>query len=347
MREVLRSVVIGPPSSHYLGNKLFDLTDSNLNRDGTLLPFYRLHAELQARGVLLNTVDLLLKDEVRCLRSDYFSLGMLDDISELVARGDVDFKAFLIMEPPIVAPELYEALPKLTRLFEEVYVHNVVGDGYSLLGVDRSRLRKLYWPQPYLGVLDNFWSNADRLNRVVVINGNHRPRKKAGELYSKRIEAMIALSDLGVVDLFGRGWGRWWSRTSFWLPYWLNRNKLMSIYQGACSSKYEVLSRYRYCLCFENMQMVGYVTEKIFDCFYVGTIPLYFGAQDIGVIVPPNSYVDARNFSSWREMWLFLSSMSDVDVEAMRHAGRCFLSSIEFLRYYNSMLLIARLNAND
>ena len=332
-----KSIVIDPSSAHYFANKLFDISDSKLNRDGTLLPFHRMHLALKQRGVAINTVDLLLQERIRFGNNQYFSLGMLANISALERRKDVELKGFLIMEPPIVAPELYEALPDLTRCFDAVYVHNTVGDGYSLIGVDQSRLRKLYWPQPYFGVIDEFWSKSNRLNKIVVINGNHKPRIRRGELYSKRIEAMAALALMDAVDLYGRGWKRWWARSSFWMPYWCNRKKLMSVYYGECSSKYEILSRYQFSLCFENMIMNGYVTEKIFDCLYAGTIPLYLGAPDIDLIIPPDVYIDVRKFSSWQDMWSVVSRLTDAELSSMREAGKIFLNSEKFFLYYDAL----------
>ena len=337
MQLITRSIVVDPSSAHYFENKLFDISDSTLNRDGTLLPFHRLRAALQAQGIAINTVDLLLQDKISAQSHDYYSLGMLDNIPALEGRKDIVFKGFLIMEPPIVAPELYAALPELTRQFENVYIHNTIDDGYSLTGVDQSKLRKLYWPQPNVGVIEPYWSNSDRSNRVVVINGSHKPKLRLAELYSKRIEAMVVLADLGVVDLYGRGWERWWSRNSLWIPYWLNRRKLMSIYRGECASKYEVLSQYRFCLCFENMEMTGYITEKIFDCFYAGTIPVYWGAPDIHKLIPPEAYIDARKFSSWGNLWAAVSNITAAEANIMREVAKDFLNSRKFLTYFDSL----------
>jgi len=70
----------------------------------------------------------------------------------------------------------------------------------------------------------------------------------------------------------------------------------MKIYRGACESKYQVMAEYDFVLCLENMQMNGYVTEKIFDCFYSGAIPIYYGAPDIHAYIPKECMIDAREY---------------------------------------------------
>lgn len=114
----------------------------------------------------------------------------------------------------------------------------------------------------------------------------------------------------------------------------------MSIYKGACNSKYEVLSQYSFALCFENMAMKGYVTEKIFDCLYSGTIPLYLGAKDIASLIPEDAYIDCRGFASWEEMHNKIMGMSGANILSMRQAGRAFIQSKQGLRYYDSLLTI-------
>jgi hypothetical protein len=151
---------------------------------------------------------------------------------------------------------------------------------------------------------------------------------------------MVALAKFGAVDLYGRGWSRWWSRAALWLPYWRNRSALISIYKGSCASKFEVLQQYDFCLCFENMAMNGYITEKIFDCLYAGTIPLYLGAPDIGRYIPSTVYIDCRKYSSWHEMWAAVNSMSEAQIEDMREAGRLFLSSEEVRPFFDSIVNI-------
>lgn len=332
-----RAVFIDPSSEHFLNDKLFDASDARLNRDGTLLPFERLKKGLNMKGIALHTADKLRDGSERREFNEYWSLGLLTDFQDFINDSAIHLRGFLLMEPPLVQPEIYQALPVLSSVFDRVYLHNTVGDGYSLTGVNVESLRCFDWPQPYDKVLSKYWNNRDRLNKLVIIAGNHKPRSGCSEYYSKRIEAIAALGPKGCIDLYGRGWNRWWGQHARWTKYWRNISTILKIYHGTCDSKWEILSKYRFNLCFENMKMTGYVTEKIFDCFYAGTVPVYLGAPDICNLIPSNAFIDMRNYRSFEEMNDFIVSMSSEDWDKMREAGRDFLNGENGLRYSESL----------
>lgn len=343
MNRTSGNIYIDPSYPAFNQDRLFDLSDPILNRDDQLLPFHRLREDLRAMCKSIHTADLLSSADTGAEGvSAYISLGIPDNFRQIASESKAKLKAFVIMEPPVVAPHLYRMLPELTDAFERVYVHNVDGDGYDMAGVQRDKLRRLYWPLPYDKVLEPYWSQRDRAHRIVVINGSHKPRSSRAEQYSTRIEAMTALVPAGVVDLYGRGWERWWSREALWLPYWRNRRTLMSIYKGACTSKFEVLQSYNFCLCFENMAMNGYITEKLFDCLYAGTIPLYLGAPDIERYVPHDVYIDCRKFRSWDDMWTQVRELPQSRIDAMREAGRQFLESESARPFVDSLANLVR-----
>lgn len=328
-------VLVDPSYAVFEGNKLFDTNDLVVNRDGQNVPFVRLKQELENRGVKILTADCW-KEVSEDSLVEYWSFGLTDKLDRFRADENVRNVGFLIMEPPLVAPQLYAALPQLTRQFERVYVHNTGGEGYSLEGVDVSRLRKLYWPQPFDHV-DEVWHRTDRMNKFVVIAGRHTARRRKPEYYSKRIEAMAELAKLDAVDLYGRGWMQLWSSQTVSWPYLRNYIALRTIYRGPCRSKMDVLGSYKFSLCLENMPMQGYVTEKIFDCFYAGTVPLYLGAPDIANLVPPDSYVDIRNFESWKDLWRYANQMSDKQLQRMRNCGREFVTGAAGAMYVHSL----------
>lgn len=331
------SVYIDPPSEHFLGDGLFNADDPGLNRDGGLLPYVRAREALEQAGIGLHTADHLRQGRYRGTLNHYWSMGPLENYRSLASRDDVVLRGFMLFEPPLVSPNMYASLPKLTRDFAEVFVHNVEGDGYSLRGVDVAKLRKFYWPQPYDDVVEPHWAKRDRRNALVVVAGNHNPGGRRPELYSERIAAVAELERLGCIDLFGRGWDRWWSRSSLWAGYWWHRRALMRAYRGACTSKLATLSDYRFSLCLENMPMRGYVTEKIFDCFYAGTVPVYQGGEGIAEFVPVDTFIDARAYASWSDLWLAIKDMPAAEWQGYRDRARAFLTGPKGSAYYASL----------
>jgi hypothetical protein len=338
----MTAIFIDPSYPVFNKNKLFDLGDDVLNRDNQLMPFFRLREKLSESGISLNTADMITTNATLLDQSSsYISLGILQNYRQIAVQGDIWLKSFVIMEPPVVAPELYRELPELTNAFSTVYVHNIEGHGYSLGGVSTEKLRKFYWPIPFDKVIDHCWGRVDRAKRIAVINGSHKPRSLNQELYSTRIKAMSELAPIKVIDLYGRGWDRWWSSEARWIPYWRHRKMIMSIYKGPCNSKYEVLKNYEFCLCFENMRMNGYVTEKIFDCLYAGTIPLYLGAPDINLYIPDNVFIDCTKFNSWAEVWGHIQGMTADQIMGMRNAGRNFIEGKYAKPFFESLRTVA------
>lgn len=340
MSMVKRTIFIDPSSEHFYENRLFDLENSFLNRDGTLLPYSRLKNYYKSKGVEVHTADYLMRNERLGNINEYWSLGILDRYEVIRCNKDVVLKGFLLLEPPLVAPKMYHRLPAISRAFEKVFVHNTVGDGYALSGVQQEALHSFKWPQPYGTELEPYWSNTNRSKKIVVIAGHHHPKWRKPEYYSKRIETVAELAKINAVDLYGRGWDRPWSKQSLWMTYLKNRRQLTKAYQGVCASKMEVLSRHQFSLCFENTPMFGYVTEKIFDCFYAGAIPIYWGAGDIKKLIPSNAYVDFSQYQSITSLYQDITSWPEDKILEMKHAGKSFLRSQEGQKYYNSLIAI-------
>ena len=62
--------------------------------------------------------------------------------------------------------------------------------------------------------------------------------------------------------------------------------------------KDEVLRKYMFCLVFENGVSPGFVSEKIHQCFRAGSLPIWYGTEDVALIVPKGSYVNMNDFES-------------------------------------------------
>ncbi len=105
-------------------------------------------------------------------------------------------------------------------------------------------------------------------------------------------------------------------------------------YRGRAADKRETLAQYRYALCVENdshpLWARGYITEKIFDCFYAFTVPVYLGAPDIAETIPANCFIDLRDFASLADLDTYLTEMTDEEY------GRRLLDIEQFLKDYNA-----------
>ena len=337
----MRRIYVDPAYSSFNQDRVFTATDADLNRDDQLSPFRQLRDAIVKRGHEIHTADLLPRGPLPP-GTEYYSMGQVGDFDDLRRRG-ARLRAFMIFEPPVVAPHLYDLLPALTKEFETVYVHNTHGGGYSLAGVDRSRLRRLRWFQQYDDVLVPIWSRRDRLRKACVINSNRKPASMQGELYSERIRAIAELASSGSVDLYGKGWtkvllpGGPFKRTLWW-PVLRHYGSLRKTYRGSVASKFEVLGKYEFCLCLENMRMDGFMTEKLWDCLYSGTIPIYLGPKDVGSMVPESCFIDASGFKSWSEAWAYASSLPRSELDEMRQAGRAFIRGDASRPYKDSLL---------
>ena len=94
------------------------------------------------------------------------------------------------------------------------------------------------------------------------------------------------------------------------------------------TSKIEWLKQYKFNICFENASYPGYLTEKIFDAFEAGCIPIYWGDTSLRcdlnlksgkyneidnripiinkdllyVKINHNAFINAHNYSTWNEL---------------------------------------------
>lgn len=59
--------------------------------------------------------------------------------------------------------------------------------------------------------------------------------------------------------------------------------------------KVKILSYYKFYLAFENLEVDDYVSEKVFEGLFAGTVPIYRGAQQIANFMPSNdSFINAN-----------------------------------------------------
>ena len=88
--------------------------------------------------------------------------------------------------------------------------------------------------------------------------------------------------------------------------------KKNNVYKGAIKSKREILSKFKFSICYENLSdKKGFITEKIFDSICSKCVPVYLGCTNISDLIPKECYIDARKFSSIKSMHKFLLSIDE------------------------------------
>jgi alpha(1,3/1,4) fucosyltransferase len=337
------TLYIEPSALSFLHDQMFNEKDVRPTGDHLMAPWIYLREYLTARGVNVHTIDFLppVPDEQIKL---YVAFSSLRRFRDIVRRPDVIPSAFLAMECPVVEPRLFRTLPEISRHFRRILSWS---DATSLLPYVGSKLRYEHfcWPQSFNAVHEDVWQGRDR-KFLVMINSNRLPALQEKALYAERRKALEFFIQFGEIDLYGQGWnGPAMQMGRSRLPYTLVRlyrkwpevwNRLRpdpqlvrirKAYRGLAGSKAAVLGQYRFAICFENMVLKGWMTEKMFDCFFAGTVPVYWGAPDVTDYVPAECFIDMRQFADFTDLRRHLKSLPNSDVERYRRNARDFLGS--------------------
>ena len=361
------ALFIDPFSHRFERDRLFEPETDAANGENILAPWVYLRDWFAERGIAVHTADRLPPNGGgRRTRNLFVSFGLRGRYRALAKRPDVILSAFFAFESPIVEPDLYRELPRVQRHFKRLYTFTDAGSLRPYLPT-AIRSAEFRIPSPLTGVREDLWSNRDR-RFLVMINHNKLPAARRNELYTERMRAVEFFARTDEIHLYGKGWdGPSYQMGIGWVPGRLQHllravqgglerlrpapllRAARRVYRGVVPSKLETLSRYTFSLCFENVVLNGWVTEKIFDCFAAGNIPVYWGAADIDRYVPSECFIDMRRFKNYTELRSFLRSLSAAEIEAYRNGGRAFLGSPAFRPFQKEAFveLVARLVEED
>ena len=337
---------IEPPTHHFFQDRLFSSDRTRYGGDDLMAPYVYLRAYLQQQGVETHTADYLPEQPDDHLNL-YISLGLFPDFKRMAQRPDVILSAYFIFECPVVEPSIYRKITEVQDNFRRIFTWS---DSDALLHFTKKPLRcqHFHWPQSFDHVHEHIWSRRDR-KFLVMINSNKLPRIYWHELYTERMRAVAYFSRYDEIDLYGVGWDEpsWrLGRTRipftfrriyrFGLTQWqkIKPDPLLQaarrVYRGKAESKSDTLGNYTFAICFENSILKGWITEKIFDCFFAGTIPIYLGAPDIEDYVPQNCFIDMRKFPDYASLHKYLKSLTPTEIDGFRLRAREFLESSQF-----------------
>jgi hypothetical protein len=333
----------------FMANRVFDTDHARQYPGAEALA--ALGASLREAGLETVTADVYLREPNVGRPAVCLSNELTRFTDELLSFASVVPVACMSLESPICAIDFYRRIREVSERFRHVFLWS----GMRERAGGGATFHEISWPYPEVRPQDGRPSWSER-GFLVLVNSNKRifipPRRLvrlrhprhsakslmgagrlsklrrsepwlASELYKDRLDAIRHFSRSDDFDLYGRGW----SDTST-----LSAQETRAVarsYRGELPplGKVSTLSNYRFALCFENTAFPGYVTEKIFDCFAAGCIPVYLGAPDITSLIPAGTFIDARDFSDPAGLESFLRALGPEAAREYVVAATDFMSS--------------------
>jgi len=275
--------------------------------DNLLLPFNKLYLNGKKNGIEFMTLDTIENFE------DIDGLLFFDFprpnnyYVERVFKLKIP-KYLVIFESEIIKPDNW--CLENHKLFDKIFTWN---DEF----IDNNKYFKLNFSHLLPKEIDK---NLSKKKKLCTLISSHHKNNHPLELYSKREEAIRWFEKNHPVDfdLYGQGWNFYIFKNRY-VRYLLGKIKLDKLfksnfpsYKGSIGSKKYILEKYKFSICYENAQNIsGYITEKIFDCFLAGCVPIYLGADNITDHVPANCFVDKRKFNNYEDLYQYINTISD------------------------------------
>lgn len=213
-------------------------------------------------------------------------------------------KMILFMwEPEIRLSEMYKQ--KIQDCFSKIYTwDDDLVDNVKYFKFHYSVLRPM---------IENIIPFEEKKFCTMVI-GNAGDLPNSNELYSHRKKAIRFFEAIGETGF--NFYGKNWDAAEY------------PSYLGPIEDKTSVIKTYKFIICYENCRgLNGYITEKIFDAFHAGIVPIYWGADNIEKYVPHECFIDRRNFESLDSLYAFLKAITKDEYETYLMHIRTYLES--------------------
>jgi alpha(1,3/1,4) fucosyltransferase len=181
---------------------------------------------------------------------------------------------------------------------------------------------------------------AERALFSCLINANKRFKTyELNDLYEERLKVIRWYEAYHPIDfeLYGLGWDK--PSPAFTTAEKLLRrvNRLRSqllayrpfpSFVGPIANKDTVLLNAKFSFCYENVKdLPNYITEKIFDSFMAGCVPIYWGANNVTNYIPQECFIDRRDFDSMETLHRFLKGIDSSKYQSYQDAIAHFLQS--------------------
>jgi hypothetical protein len=321
-------------------DRIFDLSNRILNRDDCLYGFWTLRKALAAKGVELRTCDLHRPEESDLVLLNERPTRKVE--SSLRNYGALKKSVLMIFESELIRPDNWDlrfhqevagVLTWSSDLLEGRSPHT--GEALPSTGQAKANAAK-YARGGFTHKFPSTLPDGPRSKLCTLIAGNKSVMDRR-ELYSKRREAIDWFERNAANDFtyYGIGWEHYYLKgglgtkilKKFGILGHLPERRT-KCFGGRVQEKLETLRTFDFSICFENAENIaGYISEKIFDSFFAGCIPVYWGAPDIADYIPTSCFIDFRKFESLDDLYHHLKNMKSEAKSAYRNEINLFLKS--------------------
>lgn len=313
-------------SNFFLKNRIFDMDDEVSNRDDCLYGMYLMKKTFSEHGINISTQDINPPQKSR------FTLFIEAPIKAPDLRNN---NYVILFEPAVRRPFNWKLSHR--KNYKKIFTWN---DDV----IDYARMRDKNDDNKYIKI--NFPNRIPkkivfppmRKKLLTMIVGN-KASPHPHQLYSERLKMInwFEKNHPDVFDFYGINWNEYKFHGKF---AHLNRFKFLtniltsispprhSSYKGKINKKKDTLMKYNYAICFENSKNTnGYITEKIFDCFFSGCIPIYWGAPNINDYVPDKTYINMNDFQDYQTLFNYLINISESEYDSYIKEIKKYLKS--------------------
>lgn len=316
------SFVVG---KDYQNNRIFDLSNKSLNRDNCLYPFFLLREEFKKHDYELMTSDLLDLDI-----ADFVLYNEMPRPFPIKINQEKSF--LLLFETELIRKDNWDI--KKHASFKKIFTWN---DKI----IDGEKYVKFNFPNEIRATKPGI---SERQGFLTSISGN-KTSTHSLELYSQRLETIKWFEENhpNLFQYYGIGWDY---SFNLWFQKLFRKLKVLNFfpknqspsYKGRVEEKLIILRKYKFALCYENAKNIdGYITEKIFDCLFAGTIPIYWGPENISHYIPELCFINRTHFNTNEELYNYLKNMTEsqiieyqIDIESFLKSDRITPFSNEF-----------------
>jgi len=302
----------------YNKNSLFNAGVGE-NNGQFYLPYVLLKESFAAHGVELNTPDLNAGKTVA------FELHIN------CRRQDPDSRAYVYLyENPLIRPlnRNLKALSRYAKWF--TWDEKLMKEPRAVRLFYPNKIESGEKPRPEARPLFLALVASNKALNFVDPRSQHQERIRIIDWYEKNESNDFHLYGIGwdcAAALSGQ-WGRICNQIKKLLARFSQPQSPFKTWRGPIKDKIELLKQARFCIAHENSRdLPGYITEKIFDCFRAGCVPVYVGPKEIHDFIPEECFIDGRKFSNPAEMDAFLRSIDDETYREYQKSIKDFLLS--------------------